>query len=330
MSKDIFIYIEHDNKTIKDVSLELINKAMELSLSRPTFHSNIVAVMLGDKQTDLEKDPIYYGADKVITYYHENLQTYNTRNYALVITEIIKEFKPLAFLFGGTNTGRDLAPRVSARAQTGLTADATSIEFNIEDSSSKTLWITRPAFGGNLYATIVCEDHLPQMATIRPGIFMKQGRVVTKECNIISFEKELSFRKGITINKKIIKESSSHKDITKANIIVSAGRGVKNNIPLLQEASVSLKGELAASRAIVDEGFVNKSIQVGQTGKTVRPTIYLACGISGAVQHTAGMSNSELVIAINTDEQATIFDIADVSIVGDAVPILKKLIEKLK
>lgn len=330
MNNDIFIYIEHNNETIKEVSLELLNKAKELSYSRPTFNCNIVGVLIGDQKTELEKEVLYYGADKVITYYSKDLATYNTANYALVLNEIITEYKPLIFLFGGTNTGRDLAPRLSAKAKTGLTADATSIEFNEEDKDSKTLWITRPAFGGNLFATIVCEDHLPQMATIRPGIFIKQGRIVTEDLNIIEFTKDLSFTKGIKIKKTIKKEKSLHADITKANIIVSAGRGVKNDINLLKEASTSLKGELAGSRAIIDEGILSKDIQVGQTGKTVRPNIYLACGISGAVQHTAGMNNSELIIAINTDEAAPIFDIADISIVGDAVPILQEMVEKLE
>ena len=322
MNNDIFVYIEHSNNVISEVSFELKSQRSNLDIS-------VVAILLGDNINDLTDTCFYYGADKVIRYNHESLKDYNTTNYAKVISEIIKEHDPEAFLIGGTVIGRDLAPRVSAKVKTGLTADATSIEFNPEDESSKELWITRPAFGGNLFATIVCPKHRPQMATIRPNVFEKLEKDTTKTGEIIDFNYDLVPNNDIRYIKKIVKKSEQL-DITKARIIVSGGRGVMKNLELLEETAHSLHGEVAVSRAIVDEGLAPKTIQVGQTGKTVRPIIYIACGISGAVQHTAGMDKSDMIIAINNDENAPIFDIADISIVGNAQAILQHINTQLR
>lgn len=329
MNNDIYVYIEHENLIIKEVSLELLAKAQELKVSRTTMDINVVAVLIGAELGDLDKECIYYGADKVITFTHEALSTYNTTNYATVISEIAMQNDPEAFLIGGTIIGRDLAPRISAKLRTGLTADATSIEFNPEDEGSKQLWITRPAFGGNLFATIVCPNHRPQMATIRGNVFAKLDRDTTKELQIEVFEFDFVPNNDIIVKKKITKEIV-RKDITKAKIIVSGGRGVSKELELLEETAKNLNGEVAASRALVDEGIAPKTIQVGQTGKTVRPIIYLACGISGAVQHTAGMDNSEMIIAINQDENAPIFDISDIGIIGDAKQILNEINIRLR
>lgn len=326
---DIFVYIEIENNKIKEVSLELIGKANELKASRPLFDIHVVAILLGKESANLEQECVFYGADKVITFYHEELETYNTSNYAKVISEILKQYTPEAFLIGGTIIGRDLAPRVSAKIKTGLTADATSIEFCPEDESSKGLWITRPAFGGNLFATIECPKHKPQMATIRSNVFSLPQRDETLEGEIISFSHQFTFDTSIRYVKKITKQIE-RKSIEKARIIVSGGRGVSKDLELLEDTAHSLKGEVAVSRALVDEGLAPKTIQVGQTGKTVRPIIYIACGISGAVQHTAGMDKSEMIIAINSDENAPIFDIADISIVGNAQDILREINYKLR
>jgi len=329
MTKDIFVYIEVQDNNLLDVSLELINKAKELNESRKDFGFQVVGVLIGNKIKDLAKEVIYYGADKVIYCDHVDLEIYNTMNYAEIIKGIIEEYKPEIFLYGGTILGRDLAPRISAKVNTGLTADATSIEFDPNDVNSKELWITRPAFGGNLFATIVCPNHKPQMATVRSNVFEKASRNTSKTGETLEYKYNILTNNAITLVRKIDKVQKKS-DITKAKIIVSGGRGMSTNIDLLEETAQNLKGEVGASRALIDEGLCPKTIQVGQTGKTVKPIIYLACGISGAVQHTAGMENSEMIIAINTDENAPIFDVADISIIGDASKILHELNTRFK
>lgn len=329
MNNNIFVYIEHENETIEAVSLQLLAKAQELKASRPTKNIQVVAIIIGDQISNVTNDCIYFGADEVIRFKHPALKDYNTCHYAEIMSAIINEHKPNAFLIGGSPQGRDLAPRISAKLKTGLTADATHIEYNPDDETSDELWITRPAFGGNLFATIVCPDHRPQMATIRSNVF-KQNEKDTKRVGMISdFNMDFTPKKDIRYIKKITKKIE-RKNIEKAKIIVSGGRGVQKDLSLLEETAKTLKGEMAVSRAIVDDGLAPKTIQVGQTGKTVRPVIYLACGISGAVQHTAGMDNSEMIIAINTDENAPIFDVADISIVGNAQAILNEINAKLR
>lgn len=324
MKNDIYVYIEHEQGIIKDVSLELIAKAQELKISRFDFNIKIVGLVLGSNIETISQQAIQFGADSTIQYHNDDLTIYNTANYATVIAEIVKENDPEALLIGGTLLGRDLAPRISAKIKTGLTADATSIVFNPDDETSRQLWITRPAFGGNLFATIVCPEHRPQMATVRENVFTKNVQDTSRTGEIVDFSYDLVSNNDIKILKKITK-TIVRSDITKARIIVSGGRGVAKDICLLEETAHSLHGEVAASRALVDEGLCSKTIQVGQTGKTVRPIIYIACGISGAVQHTAGMDHSEMIIAINSDEKAPIFDIADIGIVGDAKKILHEI-----
>ncbi len=328
MNNDIYVYIEHDVH-IKDVSLEILAKAQELKQSRLAFDINVVAILIGKTVHNLIEECIHYGADKVVYYENDALELFNSSNYAEVVSAIVKSYSPEALLIGGSVIGRDLAPRISAKLLTGLTADATSIEFNTEDETSKELWITRPAFGGNLYATIVCPNHRPQMATIRGNVFTKNTPDYDRTGEVVCFEYNLRPNTDITYVRKIEKVQDQI-DITKARIIVSGGRGVSKDLDVLKDTAKVLHGEMAVSRALVDEGCAPKKIQVGQTGKTVRPTIYLACGISGAVQHTAGMDKSEMIIAINKDENAPIFDIADVSIVGDAKDVLSKVVSKLR
>lgn len=329
MNNDIYVYIEHEQGIIRDVSLQLIAKAKELKESRTQFNISIIGIVIGSNIEHISTKAIQHGADGTIEYQNESLETFNTSNYAKVISEILIKNDPEAFLIGGTLTGRDLAPRISAKVKTGLTADATSIEFNPEDTESKELWITRPAFGGNLFATIVCPKHRPQMATIRENVFEMLESDSSRTGKITTFEYNLEPNNDIKILKKITK-TTVRNDITKAKIIVSGGRGVSKDMNLLEETANSLHGEVAASRALVDEGLVSKTIQVGQTGKTVRPVIYIACGISGAVQHTAGMDHSEMIIAINSDEKAPIFDIADIGIIGDAKQILNEINVQLR
>lgn len=252
------------------------------------------------------------------------LADYVTEPYAKAMTAIIQTKDPEIVLYGATSIGRDLAPRVSARVHTGLTADCTALAI---DEETKLLMMTRPAFGGNIMATIVCENHRPQMATVRPGVMKALEADATKTGSVESFDVPFT---DADMNVKVLETvKTDHKtvDITEAKILVSGGRGVGNadNFKLLEDLADTLGGEVAASRACVDSGWISSDRQVGQTGKTVRPELYLACGISGAIQHAAGMENSDYIVAINKDEGAPIFGIADLGIVGDLNKILPKL-----
>jgi len=326
--KDIYVFIEQRDQTISEGSLELIAEAKRL-ISTRNFNDEVVGVLLGQNIESLAYETIYHGADRVIMCDDEHLLHYETHQYVDVLAEIVKEKHPAAFLFSGTINGRDLAPRLSARIHTGLTADATHIAYDETDLKSKTLMITRPAFGGNLYATIICPNHHPQMSTIREHVFEKLARDNKRTGNIDYYVYPHKNHDAIKVLEVIDKKEKTI-DLTKAHIIVSAGRGVSNCIPLVKDIAKRVGGSLGASRALVDAGLVEKDFQVGQTGKTVKPTIYLACGISGAVQHTAGMEKSDYIIAINTDESAPIFDVADLGIIGDAKAILPILSEKLQ
>ena len=244
---------------------------------------------------------------------------------------IIKEQKPSILLIGATTIGRDLGPRVSARNVTGLTADATKLE--ISDDEAHEFRMTRPAFGGNLMATILCKQHRPQMSTVRPGVMQKMSADPSRKGEIVDYKVQFDEQK---INRvkiiKTVKEEKVITDISQAKILVSGGRGVgtKDGFSKLEALAKELKGEVSSSRAMVDAGVMDQSRQVGQTGKTVRPNLYLACGISGAIQHLAGMEESELIIAINKDKFAPIFSVADLGIVGDLHKIVPMLTERLK
>lgn len=322
--QDIYVFVEQTNGKIHDVSFELLGEARRLVEQINNKNYQVCAVLLGDDVLDKGNELIYFGADKVIISSDPLLNDYNTDIYTFVLDQIIKTYKPDCFLIGATLLGRDLAPRIAARCNTGLTADATHLAF--EDS---TLLVTRPAFGGNLFGTIVCEDHRPQMASIRPGVMEAINKDETRQGEVINFTVDLA---NVELRTKIIKVMEKVKtgvDITKADIILAGGRGVCKNFDLLHEVAAEIGGVVAATRAAVDEGYADKDIQVGQTGKTVRPKVYIACGISGAVQHLAGMEKSDLIIAINTDKTAPIFKIANIGIVGNAVEILPILKEEL-
>lgn len=325
--KGIFVFVEQRDKNIEKVSLELIGKAKELG---DVINTTVTAVLLGYKMDEQAAELNYYGADKVVYVEDERLDVYMTEPYTHSLVEIINRDKPEIMLFGATAIGRDLAPRVSARVKTGLTADCTGLEINVEENNN--LMMTRPAFGGNIMATIVCPDHRPQMATVRPGV-MKQlpinkNKTVNVEKVALNIPKE-AFNVEIV---DVIKQVQEKMKIEDAKVIVSGGRGVgkSDNFAMLEELADLLGGTVSASRAAVDAGWIAKDRQVGQTGKTVRPNLYIACGISGAIQHIAGMEESDLIIAINRDEYAPIFEVADVSIVGDINKIIPQFIEELK
>ncbi|MDF2512291.1 MAG: Electron transfer flavoprotein alpha subunit [Herbinix sp.] len=324
--KGVFVFVEQIDRSITGVSFELIGKAKELAQDLDT---NVTAVLLGDSIKELAEELTVYGADRVIVIDDPALKEYTTEPYTHAMDQVIREFKPEVVLYGATSIGRDLAPRVSARVKTGLTADCTKLEV---DAVTKNLRMTRPAFGGNLMATILCPEHRPQMATVRPGVMKKAKKNPEAKAELIEFAPVFEKNNKYVEVLEVIKKETNKIDIQDAKILVSGGRGVgsKENFELLQDLADAIKGTVSSSRASVDANWVEKDRQVGQTGKTVRPDVYFAIGISGAIQHLAGMQESDYIIAVNKDETAPIFDVADYGVVGDLNKILPLLTEQIK
>ncbi|MGI6259620.1 MAG: electron transfer flavoprotein subunit alpha/FixB family protein [Anaerolineaceae bacterium] len=323
----VFVFAEQVDNHITPVSFELIAKARELA---EKLECEVVALLLGEKVEELVQPLFSYGANKVILCEDPALAQYRTEPYTHAISTMIGQYKPQVVLYGATSIGRDLAPRVAGRIHTGLTADCTSLD--IEEETNRLL-MTRPAFGGNLMATIVCPDHQPAMATVRPGVMVKRLPDPDASGEVIKFELDFVEDDRYTTVLEVIKKAAATKhNIEDAKILVAGGRGMKGEegFAILQELADVLGGEVASSRAAVDAGWQDKARQVGQTGKTVRPNLYIACGISGAIQHMAGMEESDFIIAINSDSTAPIFNIADVGIVGDVFKIVPKLTEAIK
>lgn len=323
--KDVYVFVEQRENKIQSVAIELLGKARELA---DELGGKVVAVLLGYNIQSKAKELIAYGADKVLCVEDDALEYYMTEPYTQAITQIVKSRNPDIFLFGATTIGRDLGPRLSARIGTGLTADCTGLAI----SEEKELLMTRPAFGGNLMATIICKEHRPQMSTVRPGVMRTKPKDETRQGEIemvkVDFDKS-KFKVRILEN---VKEEKSLIDITQADILVSGGRGVGcvEGFEALSDLAKVLGAEVSASRAMVDAGLIPQERQVGQTGKTVRPDVYFALGISGAVQHLAGMEESEYIIAVNKDKGASIFNVADLGIVGDLNQIVPALTRRLK
>jgi electron transfer flavoprotein alpha subunit len=322
----IMVYCEQRNGEILNVGFELVGKAVELSKN---LDGQVTAVICGHKINHLAEPLIHYGASKVVIVEHPLLEKYNVDAYTESLYQVVKAENPEILLLGATLVGRELGPRLAARLKTGLTADCTNLEI---DQESKLLLMTRPAFGGNLMATIICPDKRPQMATIRPGVFSLPQSNTHSKGEIMFFTPRLDEEDIRVKVEKIIQKVRKHKDITTEKILVAGGRGIgsKEGFKLLEELAELLGGGIAGSRAVVDEGWLPKDLQVGQTGKVVRPKLYIAIGISGAIQHLAGMQESECIIAINKDPEAPIMKVADVAIVGDWKPIVRRLIQKLK
>ncbi|MBM7615990.1 electron transfer flavoprotein subunit alpha/FixB family protein [Alkaliphilus hydrothermalis] len=324
--KGVWVFAEQRAGEIQKVSLELLGKGRELA---DTLGTKLTAVLLGNNVKEMASELIYYGADEVILVEDELLDVYITETYTKVMSKIIKEKKPDIILMGATALGRDLAPRVSARVHTGLTADCTTLEI---DEESKHLLMTRPAFGGNIMATIICPDHRPQMSTVRPGVMIKQERNEERQGEIIEFPSGLA-KEDVNVEViEIVKEEKQKMKIEEAEVLVSGGRGMrkKENFQTLELLAKELGGLVSGSRAVVDAGWMDREHQVGQTGKTVRPNLYLACGVSGAIQHVTGMEESDLIVAINKNPSAPIFELADVGIVGDVEKVIPSLIDELK
>ncbi|MGB6127286.1 MAG: electron transfer flavoprotein subunit alpha/FixB family protein [Psychrilyobacter sp.] len=324
--KGVYVFIEQKSREIQNVSLELLGRGRGLA---DTLEEELVAIFLGNEIKDQCQDLISHGADRVIYVDSPHLDRYLTEPYAQALAAISKSKKPNVILIGATSTGRDLAPRVSARLSTGLTADCTSLEI----SEEKELLMTRPAFGGNLMATIICPDHRPQMSSVRPGVMQKLAVDSTRTGEIINFDMKFDESKFKVRFIEEVKEAKQLVKIEDAHVLVSGGRGVGTveNFKNLENLALNIGATVSASRAMVDLGIVGHDRQVGQTGKTVRPDIYFALGISGAIQHIAGMEESEYIIAINKDKGANIFNNADLGIVGDVnkiLPLLNREISK--
>ena len=315
----------------------MIGKGKDLAKD---LNTEVTAVLIGSGVKGLADELAAYGADRVIVVDDPELKDYRTEPYTHALSSVINQYKPEIMLIGATAIGRDLGPRVSARVATGLTADCTQLDIGDfplvaregQEQKHNQLLMTRPAFGGNTIATIACPDNRPQMATVRPGVMQKIDRIEGAKAVVEEYNP------GFTPDNKyveildVVKSITDTVDIMDAKILVSGGRGMgcPENFEMLKELADVLGGEVSCSRAVVDAGWEPKDLQVGQTGKTVRPQVYFAIGISGAIQHVAGMEESDLIIAINKDETAPIFEVADYGIVGDALKIVPKLTEVLK
>lgn len=327
MSRNVYVFAEQRDGNIQKVAYELVGKARELA---DTLEEKVYAVLVGQNMNEKAGSLIEPGADGVVLVQDEMLAEYTTEAYAKAVVAVIKEKDPEIFLIGATAIGRDLAPRVSARIHTGLTADCTGLAI---DEGSKNLLMTRPAFGGNIMATIVCEEFRPQMATVRPGVMKALAADTSRTGEVEEFHVEFSAADMPVELVEIIKEEKAVADITEAKILVSGGRGMNDKETfdaVLNPLADVLGGVVSGSRAAVDSGWIDHECQVGQTGKTVRPDLYLACGISGAIQHVAGMEGAEYIVAVNKNDGVPIFDVADLGVVGDVTSLLPKLTEAIK
>lgn len=326
MSKDVYVLMEQRDGEIQKVGIELLGEATKLA---GDLGQKVVAILLGSNIKDKAQKCINYGADKVVVVDAPELEEYLTEPYAKALTQIVKTYDPEIVLFGATSIGRDLAPRVSARIHTGLTADCTGLAI-AEDT--KLLMMTRPAFGGNIMATIMCKEHRPQMATVRPGVMKALAKDASRKGEIDEIKVEFTAADTAVKIREVVKDTKKAVDITEAKYLISGGRGIGGAAAFdtLRELADVLGGEISSSRANVDAGWIDRSRQVGQTGKTVRPDLYMACGISGAIQHVAGMEGADYIIAINKNDTAPIFDLADLGFVGDCKVIIPKLTEALK
>lgn len=323
--KDVWVFIEQKNGRIADVSLELLGEGGKLAAD---LGVKLCAVILGEKIEEISKEAARYGVQKIYSIDSPILKDRRVDAFVPCLVHLAQKYKPIIWLFGATAFGRDLASGTATLLETGLTADCTGLEI---DPETKLLKQTRPAFGGNIMATIVCREHRPQMATVRPKVFPKPEPQTPKEIQFI--------REDIPILEKDVRTKilefippQEKINISNAEIIVSGGRGLgkAENFKLLEELAKVLSGAVGASRPVVDAGWISYERQVGQTGRTVKPKLYIAVGISGAIQHSIGMRTSEIIIAINNDPSAPIFGIADYGIVGNLFEVLPALTEEIK
>ena len=335
--KGVYVYAQQVDNEISPIAFELLGKAKDLAAPLAT---QVTAVLIGSGVKGLADRLAEYGADRVIVVDDPELKDYRTEPYAHALASVINEYKPEIVLVGATAIGRDLGPTVSARVATGLTADCTQLDIGDfplvaipgQEQKHNQLLMTRPAFGGNTIATIACPDNRPQMATVRPGVMQKIDPVAGAKAEVIEFNPGFTPDNRYVTIKEVVKAVSDTVDIMDAKVLVSGGRGVGSpeNFKILEDLAEALGGTVSCSRAVVDAGWKPKDLQVGQTGKTVRPNLYFAIGISGAIQHVAGMEESDIIVAINKDEDAPIFDVADYGIVGDLNKIVPQLTAAIK
>ena len=327
--KEILLYAEITReKYIHTVFFELANKALELSKKIEGCEISALLICEPDRIAQYLDGFRQSGIDKVYVFENEIFSNYDTNIYSKIAVNLVKEIEPEIMLIGATNQGRDLAPRISSALNTGLTADCTDLDINEKGQ----LAATRPTFGGQLMATILCKNY-PQMATVRPKVFKPMGENAYRETEILRKGFDVStVAKGVEMLEFFKTVEDAINELDSAEIIVAGGRGMANaeGFALLKDFANAIGGTVGATRAAVEMGLANKDIQIGQTGKTVRPKLYIACGISGAIQHVVGMKDSDKIVAINTDENAPIFDVADLGIVGDAFEILPQLINEIK
>ena len=326
-NKNLWVLVEtKEDGSAVNVGLELLNPGRKIA---DVVKEDLVAVIIGEDVSKAKEEVKDYGVDKVITVEGEIYKDYNTDVYANAVCELVEKHSPDTIFIGATNKGRDLGPRVAARLHTGLTADCTELDVDFETGDVK--W-TRPAFGGNLMAQILCPDSRPQMGTVRPGVFTKEA--IGRKDNIEEIEENIEYTDELRVKKLdfIARDEGDDVDIQAAEYIVAGGRGLGEaaNFELLEDLADALDATVGSSRAAVDAGWISHSHQVGQSGKNVGPKIYVAVGISGAIQHLAGIGASDVIIAINKDPDAPIFDVADYGIVGDLFEVVPKLTEAIK
>lgn len=326
-TKDLWVFLEtNEDGTAKNVGIELLNPGRRLADKQG---GKLVSVVIGCHTDAAVKEAGTHGADRVVVVDSEEFQRYTTDAYTAALAHLLEKYAPTSMLIGATPNGRDLGPRLSCRLGTGLTADCTALD--IDEASGNIAW-TRPAFGGNLMAVILCPDHRPQLGTVRPGVFKKPD-VCEDKAEILREDFHVSADQIRTKLLETIREAAGEiVDLEGADIIVSGGRGVggPEGFTILRELADALGATVGASRAAVDEGWITHSHQVGQTGKTVGPKLYIACGISGAIQHLAGMSSSDVIVAINKDFDAPIFGVADYGFVGNLFEIVPALTAEIK
>ena len=325
MYHGVWVYAEQREGKLMNVAIELLGEGRKLANEIGT---ELCAVLVGSECDDLVDELFAYGAEKVYYANNPELKNYTTDGYTAAVYRAILKYKPEVVLYGATHIGRDLAPSVAVKCGTGLTADCTKLDI---DPETKGLRQTRPAFGGNLMATIVCPNHRPQMSTVRPGVMAKPEKVPGKKGELIDLN--IKFKKGEIRQQvlDVVKKVGEMASLTDAKIIVSGGRGIggPEGFDTIRALANKLGGSIGSSRACVDAGWIDHSFQVGQTGTTVKPDLYVACGISGAIQHLAGMQTSKTIVAINKNENAPIFEVADIGIVGDLFKVIPAIIEEL-
>lgn len=325
-TKDLWVFVEtNEDGTAKNVGIELLSPGRDLATKQG---GELVAVVIGNNVAAAVDAANTHGADKIIVVEGEEYAHYTTDAYQIAMCALVEKYAPTSILIGATNNGRDLGPRVSCRLNTGLTADCTNLD--IDEESGNVAW-TRPAFGGNLMATILCPNNRPQIGTVRPGVF-KKGEEVEPKAEIIREDIHVAKEQIRTQVLEIIKDMGGENvDLEGAEVIVSGGRGVggPEGFAAIESLAEALGGVVGASRAAVDAGWIAHAHQVGQTGKTVGPKLYIACGISGAIQHVAGMSGSDVIVAINKDPEAPIFDVADYGVVGNLFEVIPVLVEEI-